>query len=110
MKKVLIIGGLLLVLAAGIDTASSKPTSGFQKESTQADPVEVSTPTPTVTLFPTSTPIPTPTPTIYIPPVYSPPQIQYCAGASAICSDGTCSYSAHRQGTCSHHGGVAQWL
>jgi Protein of unknown function (DUF3761) len=31
------------------------------------------------------------------------------AGASALCRDGTYSYSAHRQGTCSHHGGVAQW-
>jgi hypothetical protein len=30
--------------------------------------------------------------------------------ASAICRDGTLSYSAHRRGTCSHHGGVAQWL
>jgi hypothetical protein len=29
---------------------------------------------------------------------------------TAICNDGTTSYSAHRQGTCSHHGGVAQWL
>ncbi|MFK4147461.1 DUF3761 domain-containing protein [Streptomyces sp. NPDC004065] len=32
------------------------------------------------------------------------------AGASAICNDGTPSYSAHRRGTCSHHGGVARWL
>jgi hypothetical protein len=32
------------------------------------------------------------------------------SGASAICRDGTYSYSAHRRGTCSHHGGVAQWL
>jgi hypothetical protein len=32
------------------------------------------------------------------------------AGASAKCADGTYSYSQHRQGTCSHHGGVAQWL
>ncbi len=32
------------------------------------------------------------------------------AGASAQCTDGTYSYSAHRQGTCSHHGGVARWL
>lgn len=32
------------------------------------------------------------------------------AGASAQCRDGTYSFSAHRQGTCSHHGGVAQWL
>ena len=32
------------------------------------------------------------------------------AGATALCQDGTVSYSAHRQGTCSHHGGVAKWL
>lgn len=32
------------------------------------------------------------------------------AGASAQCSDGTYSFSQHRRGTCSHHGGVAQWL
>jgi hypothetical protein len=30
-------------------------------------------------------------------------------GATARCADGTLSYSAHRQGTCSHHGGVAEW-
>ncbi|WP_432127853.1 DUF3761 domain-containing protein [Streptomyces sp. bgisy082] len=32
------------------------------------------------------------------------------AGATAQCHDGTYSYSAHRRGTCSHHGGVAVWL
>ena len=32
------------------------------------------------------------------------------AGATARCQDGTYSFSQHRQGTCSHHGGVAQWL
>jgi uncharacterized protein DUF3761 len=31
-------------------------------------------------------------------------------GASARCRDGTYSYSRHRSGTCSHHGGVAVWL
>ncbi|MFL6283566.1 MAG: surface-adhesin E family protein [Pyrinomonadaceae bacterium] len=31
------------------------------------------------------------------------------AGATALCRDGTYSYSEHRQGTCSHHGGVAEW-
>ena len=31
-------------------------------------------------------------------------------GASATCRDGTFSFSRHRQGTCSHHGGVAEWL
>ncbi len=32
------------------------------------------------------------------------------SGATAICNDGTYSYSAHRRGTCSHHGGVREWL
>ena len=32
------------------------------------------------------------------------------AGASARCRDGTYSFSRSRSGTCSHHGGVAQWL
>jgi len=31
-------------------------------------------------------------------------------GASARCTDGSYSYSQHRQGTCSYHGGVATWL
>jgi hypothetical protein len=32
------------------------------------------------------------------------------AGATARCVDGTYSYSQHRRGTCSKHGGVAEWL
>ena len=31
-------------------------------------------------------------------------------GATAICNDGTYSYSRSRRGTCSHHGGVMRWL
>ncbi|KVH03206.1 DUF3761 domain-containing protein [Burkholderia sp. BCCIQ04A] len=31
-------------------------------------------------------------------------------GASARCRDGTYSFSRHRRGTCSGHGGVAAWL
>ncbi len=31
-------------------------------------------------------------------------------GATAICRDGTYSYSKSRRGTCSHHGGVKKWL
>lgn len=31
-------------------------------------------------------------------------------GATAICNDGTYSYSQSRRGTCSHHGGVRSWL
>jgi hypothetical protein len=31
-------------------------------------------------------------------------------GASAQCNDGEYSFSQHRSGTCSRHGGVATWL
>jgi cytoskeletal protein RodZ len=31
-------------------------------------------------------------------------------GATAQCEDGGYSFSQHRSGTCSHHGGVAEWL
>ena len=37
-------------------------------------------------------------------------QDQIPNGASARCRDGTYSFSQHRRGTCSHHGGVASWL
>jgi hypothetical protein len=32
------------------------------------------------------------------------------AGATAVCNDGTYSFSYSRRGTCSHHGGVRKWL
>lgn len=32
------------------------------------------------------------------------------SGASARCRDSTYSFSQHRSGTCSGHGGVAEWL
>ncbi len=32
------------------------------------------------------------------------------SGATAKCRDGTYSFSQYRNGTCSHHGGVATWL
>ena len=32
------------------------------------------------------------------------------AGATALCRDGTYSFSRSRRGTCSHHRGVARWL
>lgn len=31
-------------------------------------------------------------------------------GATAQCRDGSYSFSQHKRGTCSHHGGVAKWL
>lgn len=78
--------------------------------------------TPTPTLIPT--PLPTATPVTnsglsndntYInsngQEVHSPAYSNTVPdGATAICGDGTYSFSRHRRGTCSHHGGVAQWL
>lgn len=40
-------------------------------------------------------------------PAYAP---SVPAGASALCGDGTYSFSQNRRGTCSRHGGVAEWL
>jgi hypothetical protein len=31
-------------------------------------------------------------------------------GATAKCRDGSYSFSKHHSGTCSHHGGVDNWL
>ncbi len=31
------------------------------------------------------------------------------SGETAICNDGSHSFSRHHAGTCSHHGGVAEW-
>jgi endonuclease YncB( thermonuclease family) len=90
-------------------------------------PLPTSTPKPSATPKPTRTPRPTTVPTAdtstYVGgdgctyrnvdgnlvscPVHAdsaPP------GATARCNDGTYSFSQHRQGTCSHHGGVAEWL
>ncbi len=41
-------------------------------------------------------------------PAYSPGGVP--SNAIAQCVDGTYSFSQHRSGTCSHHGGVAKWL
>lgn len=38
------------------------------------------------------------------------PSSSNTGGATAVCADGSYSYSQSRRGTCSHHGGVSQWL
>lgn len=43
-----------------------------------------------------------------VPSPYEAPSVP--VGASAQCRDGTYSFSQSRRGTCSHHGGVADWL
>lgn len=46
-------------------------------------------------------------------PTYSAPKAEpeeRGTTATAICADGTMSYSTNSRGTCSHHGGVSRWL
>ncbi len=58
-----------------------------------------------------TTPISAVTPVSSITPLSTttPTDSSIPAGATAKCNDGTYSFSQHRQGTCSHHGGVAVW-
>jgi len=45
----------------------------------------------------------------YVAPAPAPAQTDNTNGATALCNDGSLSYSATHSGTCSHHGGVAVW-
>lgn len=127
---------VFIIILAGINTViNPHPTSEIipaplintnQLISPTDAPVENLTPSPTVkpaakiipipTIVPTSIPIQIDAPcgtyinsagqTITSPCNYP----RTPSGASAICGDGTYSFSQSRRGTCSHHGGVAQWL
>ncbi len=89
-------------------------------------PVAEPTPKPAVNA-PTLAPAPAPAPKPKPAPVQTAPNGTYTntagnevpspyhapsapAGASAQCRDGTYSFSQSRRGTCSGHGGVAEWL
>ena len=80
------------------------------------DPLATTSPTPTPTPKPTThKPAPRPTTPAYKPKPkptathHTEPPVNDHHGATALCKDGTLSYSAHHQGTCSHHHGVAVW-
>ncbi|MFZ4894972.1 GmrSD restriction endonuclease domain-containing protein [Plantibacter sp. Mn2098] len=68
------------------------------------EPVVVPEPAPAPEPEPAPAPDPEPAPA----PPAAPDEVSG-GGATALCNDGTLSYSAHRRGTCSHHGGVAIW-
>jgi Protein of unknown function (DUF3761) len=96
---------------------TSKPTA-IPQPSPSASPTSKPTPVPTAapTAVPTALPPAAPpaaVPAPPAPPAPAPPADPYAAataaGASAVCADGTWSFSANRSGTCSHHGGVHWW-
>lgn len=131
MKKALIIfiGIPIVLLGLGIIGSSVKTASSgvkglatTQPTSTESPTVSFSlTPTPSTIVIPTSKPTPvvdqsanTYTNSYYTNSdgnkVQSPTHYDSApAGATAKCRDGTYSFSQHRSGTCSHHGGVDIW-
>jgi Protein of unknown function (DUF3761) len=115
--------------APGHTTAQVAPTPSSAVATSPTPTTVIVTPAPTVIATPVPTMIPTPVPTpvpVRVPtPVSVAPATglganaaanpsgsdapAVAAGASAVCADGTYSVSAHRSGTCSHHGGVHWW-
>jgi hypothetical protein len=88
---------------ASVSTKTSPATTTTEPSQT-FDPTITNTPIETFTPPPSRTPIPTST---LRPPL---PTLDPLAGVTAICNDGTYSYSQNSRGTCSHHGGVKEWI
>ncbi len=115
----LVVGVVSILIIVGLGYLGSAQQDKTLGASITASPTVVVSPSPT--LRPSPTPSPNPTPS----PAYSPlPRYQNCSNGSYInsdgqsvcrpdlnhsniqCSDGTYSHSTHRQGACSHHGGI----
>jgi hypothetical protein len=126
-------------VGCGTQVETSAPAPPVPAVTSSPLPVSVESPTPEPVLSPTSAPAPpavvpstpsaaptTPRPAVsaraagcsadsYVNVdgncVHRPvPSSTVPAGATARCQDGAYSFSQHRQGTCSGHGGVATWL
>lgn len=131
-----VVAGLLLLLGGITYTnAHNASVAGIHT----AVPIVSATHTPSPTASPTPTVLPTPTVAYRSPTAQPSPQAKASsdglgngnyytnvdgnqvhspafstdgsvpAGATAQCTDGTYSFSQHRRGTCSHHGGVRTW-
>lgn len=88
-----------------LPTASATPLAAATAMQTSRTPAPVPVRPAPVTPAPAThaaAPAPAPAP--------APPPAQHPAGATAVCNDGTFSYAAHHQGSCSHHHGVAQFF
>lgn len=68
------------------------------------------TPTPEEVVTYRPAPAPTVSATVYPSYRQETTETATSGATSALCADGTLSYSANNQGTCSHHGGVNTWL
>jgi hypothetical protein len=94
----------------GTSTAFSSPSVAVVETAAPATPVATPTPTPaaTTTLSNNNYYTNSDGNGVHSPAYTSDNSVP--AGATAQCADGTYSFSQHRSGTCSHHGGVATWL
>jgi len=100
-RQTLALAALGVILAGcGLGTGSPDPS-----------PTPTPTPTPVVTLTTPATtrattpPVRSSTPPTPHPSTSSAPMLKM--GGGFTCQDGTISHAAHRQGACSHHGGIA---
>ena len=107
--------GVVAFASVASDTSTYTPPTIIQPAAVQQAVVNTNTPAPTYTPpAPTQKTVPLSNDNYYTnvdgnkvhSPAYAPSKP---AGASAKCRDGTYSFSQNRRGTCSHHGGVAQW-
>lgn len=131
-RYIIPLGAFALFIIVGLTNQTPAPSTPSVSSNTQtqvkgnsitipayAPPLEIKN-APRVTATPELSPTPTQT---IAPPTYytnssgntiqSPSKTQNNSvplGATAICRDGSYSFSQHRSGTCSHHGGVATWL
>jgi hypothetical protein len=87
-------------------TVSPSPTASPTRTPKPAVTTHRATPRPRPTTAP-PTHRATPKPRRTAP--HTEPPVDDHDGATALCNDGTLSYSAHHRGTCSHHHGVAVW-
>jgi hypothetical protein len=94
----------------------SSPTQPVARASASPSQAATASPSPSPSPQPSPSPSPIASPThaaAVAPPVPPPAPDPYAAakaaGATAVCADGTWSYSKTRSGTCSHHGGVHWW-
>jgi hypothetical protein len=102
---------------AGHQVAEVLPSAHPSSVSHPASPSAQASPSPSPVAKPAPSPSPTPplaVATVAPAPVVAPPPpdpyaAATAAGASAVCADGTWSFSKTRSGTCSHHGGVHWW-
>lgn len=101
---------LFLLITLGLACADSPNATGLNRSVTVAN--YNSNSTPNISPQKKASPVARRnSPSLHIPKTATPvPEKSYRSGASARCRDGSYSYSRNRRGTCSHHGGVAEWF